>query len=179
MTDAQPTCEFCGTFSLPELRKRPDSRQVAAHQAEALDKLRTWYTQAASPRGGLLVLPTGGGKTFTAVRFLCRGPLSDGVKVLWLAQTHHLLEQAYAELRRSAGGIAETRSDVSLRVVSGTAGHMPVYSIRPTDDVLIGTLPTLCRAYKEKHSSLEQLLEQAGHRLFVVFDEAHHAPAPS
>ena len=29
-----------------------------------------------------------------AVRFLCEWPLSEGYKVLWLAHTHHLLEQA-------------------------------------------------------------------------------------
>ena len=55
-----------------------------------------WFgKESEGHKGGILVLPTGGGKTFTAVRFLCQGPLSKGYKVLWLAHTHHLLEQAY------------------------------------------------------------------------------------
>src|SRR5689334_15091458 len=82
-------------YDLNEARKNPSGRTPAGHQKEALAELRKWYKSApASNAGGLLVLPTGGGKTFTAVRFLCQNPLSDGYKVLWLAHTHHLLEQA-------------------------------------------------------------------------------------
>ena len=179
MTNAQPDCMFCGTYDLGDLRKHPDTRQVAAHQSQSLEKLREWYASKANPTGGILVLPTGGGKTFTAVRFVCRGPLSEGYRVLWLAQTHHLLEQAYHEFVRSAGGIAEPKGELAVRVVSATPGHMPVREIKPTDDVVIGTLATLCRAFRERHPSLERFLDEAGEKLFVVFDEAHHAPAPS
>ncbi|NTV65843.1 MAG: DEAD/DEAH box helicase family protein, partial [Oscillochloris sp.] len=81
--------------------RTPDS-----HQAQALQVLHQHFTQRAAPfSGGLLVLPTGGGKTFTALRFLCRGPLSQGFKVLWLAHTHHLLEQAFKNLASEVGQI--------------------------------------------------------------------------
>ena len=70
------------------------ARNPAAHQQRALDRLAKWYRTPESKRGGILVLPTGGGKTFVATHFLCRGPLSDGQRILWLAHTHHLLEQA-------------------------------------------------------------------------------------
>lgn len=87
--------EWTREYDLNEARRHPSKRAEAAHQTQALAKLRAWYETAPSPSaGGMLVLPTGGGKTFTAIRFLCRHPLSDGYKVLWLAHTHHLLEQA-------------------------------------------------------------------------------------
>ena len=38
----------------------------------AIDDLIKWYNiKRDSYAGGILVLPTGGGKTFTAIRFLC------------------------------------------------------------------------------------------------------------
>lgn len=166
--------------------------QPASHQNVALGKLQSWFETAQQPpRGGILVLPTGGGKTFTAVRFLCRGPLSHGYKVLWLAHTHHLLDQAYLafaphdekkELERGleVGLISETRATLNVRVVSGTPGHFPPHTINAEDDVVIATLQTMARAMQNLSllSGLKEWLKDASN-LVVVFDEAHHSPAPS
>src|SRR5690348_17042589 len=115
--------EFFRTWSLAQCR---DYRQEAPapHQAKALGDLAKWYAKyGSSGSAGILVLPTGGGKTFTAVRFLAEGPLSDGYKVLWLAHTHHLLEQAFHCFRPlRIGAIREPRRELRLRVVSGTPG---------------------------------------------------------
>jgi len=87
--------EWDRDYDLNEARKHPSKRAESAHQTQA-SRSSGHGTNARRLEmpGGLLVLPTGAGKTFTAVRFLCRNPLSDGYKVLWLAHTHHLLEQA-------------------------------------------------------------------------------------
>jgi len=75
----------------------------------------------------ILVLPTGGGKILTAVRFLCTEALSDGYKVLWLAHTHHLLEQAFESLELEVK-LIQNKQQLSVRVVSGTKGHFtPAY----------------------------------------------------
>lgn len=179
-------------FDLSKARKCSSNITPAAHQGVALSKLDAWFQKKTHEphAGGIMVLPTGGGKTFTAVRFLCRGPLSSGYKLLWLAHTHHLLEQAYdtfaprddAKARKSGyevGQISEPKDSLSIRVVSGTPGHSPVHSIKPIDDVVIVTLQTLSKAYKVEHPSLTAFLKAAGEKLFVVFDEAHHSPAPS
>lgn len=175
-------------YDLNEARKHPSRRTEAAHQTQALAKLRAWYESApTSNAGGLLVLPTGGGKTFTAVRFLCRNPLSDGYKVLWLAHTHHLLEQALDAFGKRTDGadqmevglILEPKARLRTRVVSGTPGHSRIAAITGDDDVVICTLQTVVRAYREKHAALRAFLDAANGKLMVVFDEAHHAPAPS
>jgi superfamily II DNA or RNA helicase len=127
----------------------------------------------------VLVIPTGGGKTFTASHFLCRSALSDGFKVLWLAHTHHLLEQAAGALNEVVGLVGGPRTQLNLRVVSGTPGHFKVASIRPTDDVVVSTLQTVANAVSRTHESFKAFLKSTGGRLVVVFDEAHHAPAPS
>jgi ATP-dependent helicase IRC3 len=185
----QPT--FFRSYDLAQARHVPSRREPAAHQSEALRNLHAWFQNAPSPRGGLLVLPTGGGKTFTAIRFLCEGPLSKGYKVLWLAHTHHLLEQAFFSFGPKSevdgqrqgyeiGHIAEPKSTLHMRVVSGTIGHHRVHDIGPADDVVICTLPTATRAFtNRRHPRLDAFLKAAGDRLVVVFDEAHHLPAYS
>jgi len=154
-------------------------KQPASHQAIALDHLLKWYNIHPKPAGGILVLPTGGGKTFAAIRFLCLTALSDGYKVLWLAHTHHLLEQAFDDFKEHVGKISETKSSLNVRVVSGTKGHFPVHTIKSEDDVVIATLQTITNAYNIDHFALKRFIEAANGKLFVVFDEAHHAPAPS
>ncbi len=179
--DAQQPAQFCCTYDLIRARGHLDSRQPQSHQHRALQRLYDWYAQDLPPKaGGILVLPTGGGKTFTAQRFLARKPLSDGYKVLWLAHTHHLLEQAYESFRSSVAHIAEPRNEISVRVVSGTPGHLPSHTIKPSDDVIIGTLQTLAQADQDPHhNAWHAFLESCNGKLFVVFDEAHHSPAPT
>jgi ATP-dependent helicase IRC3 len=184
--------DFYREIDLTQARQLASRKPPAPHQHTALTKLHEWFNRNDhSPHaGGIVALPTGGGKTFTAVRFLCRGPLSSGYKVLWLAHTHHLLDQAYESFATrdatkvgkngmEVGHIAEPKTRLALRVVSGTEGHFPVSTVKPTDDVVIITLQTMVRAFNSRHPMVEAFLREAGEKLFVVFDEAHHSPAPS
>ena len=183
MSDTAAPSEWYREFDLTDGSPSEAPQPPAEHQTEALAKLAAWYARRDDdPNGGVLVLPTGGGKTYTAVHFLCRHPLSDAtapVKVLWLAHTHHLLEQAAQTVDRLVGVIQPGRKSLLLRVVSGTPGHFPVHSIRPTDDIVVATLQTVCRAVAAQHPAIEAFLAASGGRLFIVFDEAHHSPAPS
>jgi ATP-dependent helicase IRC3 len=126
-----------------------------------------------------LVLPTGAGKTFTAVHFLHLRVLNEGYKVLWLAHTHHLLEQAFYGFSSDLSSIPEPKKHLRVRVVSGTPGHCEPRDIKPDDDVVIGTLQTIAQAYNKAQPQFLKYLEAAKDKLFVVFDEAHHSPAPS
>ena len=172
--------DFYREYVLADARRDKSEKAPAPHQAQALHELDKWYKVApADCRGGILVLPTGGGKTFTAGHFICRNPLSDGFKVLWLAHTHHLLEQAFFSFADLVGLIAEPKSRLNVRVVSGTIGHFPVHSIKASDDVVITSLQTATNAVNNRHKQLDAFLNAAEGNLFVVFDEAHHSPAPS
>lgn len=167
-------------WTLKQCRATKSKKVPAPHQKAALGVLNRWYGALSGEDAGILALPTGGGKTFTAVHFLCNGPLSDGYKVLWLAHTHHLLEQAFHTFTPEAlGNIREPRATLKLRVVSGTPGHFPPRDIKPSDDVLIATLQTITNAHREKLATLQKFIEAADGKLFVIFDEAHHSPAPS
>jgi len=189
MATPEQGSEFYREYDIADARRRNVAKSPFPHQEEALQKLEKWYKSAPTePRGGILVLPTGGGKTFTASHFICRNPLSDGFKVLWLAHTHHLLEQAFFSFcpripnpsdNGLVGLIAEPKAELRVRVVSGTIGHFPVHSIQPSDDVVVSSLQTICNAITNRHKQFDQFLDSAKGRLFVVFDEAHHSPAPS
>lgn len=151
-------------------------------QTEALSHFSKWYENHKSHSdlaGEILFLPTGAGKTHVAIRFLCIKPLSDGYKVLWLAHTHHLLEQAFYSFEKHLMLIAEPKQTLSVRVVSGTKGHFRAHAIKPSDDVIVATLQTITKAYSESHPALMNFLGSSEGKIFVVFDEAHHAPAPS
>lgn len=192
MFETTPRSNAYREFDLVKARQIVSKLQPASHQNAALEALHRWFESSRkAPHGGIVALPTGGGKTFTAVRFLCCGPLSRGYKVLWLAHTHHLLDQAYAafapreeerlrERGLEVGLIAEPRTALKVRVVSGTPGHFPAHTISATDDVVIATLQTMARAVQNLHSlpGLSAWLKGACD-LAVVFDEAHHSPAPS
>lgn len=187
----QPTNTLHRVYDLVQARQYPAKKEPAFHQSEALFKLRAWFEKKHSPAGGILVLPTGGGKTFVAVRFLCTNPLSQGYKVLWLAHTHHLLEQAFYSFAPQSqedakkngyeiARIGESKHRLSVRVVSGTPGHFPAHQIKSEDDVIIGTLQTITRAYNDpKQFAIKSFLDSVYGKLIVIFDEAHHSPAPS
>ena len=52
------------------------------HQKAACVKLSNWNNRTTGDPAGLLVLPTGGGKTLTATYWLMQNVLSEGKKVL-------------------------------------------------------------------------------------------------
>ncbi|MEN6592505.1 MAG: DEAD/DEAH box helicase family protein [Methanobacterium sp.] len=181
--------DFYREFNLIKARKNPSKINLRTHQTQAIKDLNEWFeNDYSSNKGGILVLPTGGGKTFTAVRFLCQGPLSEGYKILWLAHTHHLLEQAFysfgpkkidVDQGYEVGFIQEPKNRLNVRVVSGNKNQYSINEIQPTDDVLICTLQTVSRGFKRGQPDLQAFLDSSHGKIIVVFDEAHHSPAPS
>ncbi len=123
-------------YNLRLYRKQVADKIPTAHQLKALKTLHEWFReQRDTHSGSILVLPTGGGKTFTTVRFLCTSPLSKGYKVLWLAHTHHLLEQAFHTFESEVKHISLPKTRLDVRVVSSTPEHCSVDKIEPKDDV--------------------------------------------
>ncbi|MBD3372541.1 MAG: DEAD/DEAH box helicase [Candidatus Coatesbacteria bacterium] len=178
MANDSSTEKLYRKYNLVEARSKPTSKEPRVHQQKAISDLLTWYKADNQPHAGkLLVIPTGGGKTYTAVRFLATGPLSEGYKVLWLAHTHHLLNQAYYSFRDGLGEIREPSDWLKVRAVSGTQRYFSSAEIEPDDDVIIATLQTITKAYKKERAQLRAWLDSTDGKLAVVFDEAHHAPA--
>lgn len=146
-------------------------RELYAHQNEAIKALDQ---KNKIPFEGLLVLPTGGGKTLTAIHWLLRNFIDKRKKVLWMAHRHELLDQAFETLKFSA--YASLLSDVErfrYRVISGHPKHDRPVNIQPTDDIIIASKDSL-------NSGLNYLTDNwVNHAdaILLVVDEAHHATA--
>ncbi|BAU10959.1 type III restriction enzyme [Leptolyngbya sp. NIES-3755] len=146
-------------------------RELYAHQNEAIKKLDEANKEAFK---GLLVLPTGGGKTLTAVHWLLRNFIGRRKKVLWIAHRHELLDQAFETLKFSAyPSLLNDVGKFRYRVISGHPKHDRPVNIQPTDDIIIASKDSLNSGV---HYLLDNWVEHSDSILLVV-DEAHHATA--
>ncbi|MBM7652496.1 DEAD/DEAH box helicase family protein [Neobacillus cucumis] len=146
-------------------------RSLYPHQQQALSDLHKKLKKNGS-FDGLLVLPTGGGKTSTAVQFILQAAINEGKKVLWVAHRHELLNQAYREFEQTSYKNLLTRRDTySYRILSGK--HDRPLHIQPTDELLIAGKDSLIKG--ENYLKTQWL--QHTDDVMLVIDEAHHAPA--
>lgn len=134
-----------------------------AFQQEAIETIERAYQQMSRMRG-LLVLPTGGGKTTTAVEWVMPH-LLKGTRVLWLAHRHELLEQALRTFQRTAR--YAKHAPISYRLISGK--HQSIKGL---------TTEQLVIASKDSVYNQRALLTWCAHQhIIVIVDEAHHAAA--
>ena len=140
-----------------------EHQRDAMRSLDIINKKRSFST--------LIVLPTGGGKTSTATRWLLRNAIDRKKKVLWLAHRTMLLDQAAESFQKNAyPEIIPNTSSFSFRIVSGS--HDRSVHISPDDDILIASKDSLGRNL----SALDKWIEGED-ELFFVIDEAHHSVA--
>lgn len=171
--DIDADADFLPSFGV----LRPAGQRFVAHPPRAY-QTEAWaaldaHLREADTNGifkGVLVMPTGAGKTYTAVHWLMRRWLDAGKRVLWLAHREELLAQAASAFARCAG-LASTRESLRLRQVSGR--NCRFHQIDPADHIVCCSVQSLARA----GDSARELLRSPD--VFVVIDEAHHAPAKS
>ena len=168
-------------------KRKGFNKQPFPHQKESFEALsKTLPIPIRGYAGTLLVLPTGGGKTFTSINWICRNVLSRGIKVLWMAQSSYLIDQA-AEAFVNEIHNAVGREKINLRVVSSSNTHANSGSIKVTDDILICTTQTAISAYSSEQldgrgnparTPFRKFVDSFKNtELFIVVDEAHHTPA--
>ena len=169
-------CEYIDFPAAGEVHPLPGSntRHPYRHQLDALCALDRMDEENAS-YSTLVVLPTGGGKTYTASTWLLRHALDKRKKILWLAHRQTLLDQA-AESFQKFAYTAEIPhiSSFRYRIVSGSSNHDKTINIDPKDDLLIISKDSIGR-----ESNLARLAPWlAGeNEIFLVVDEAHHSTA--
>lgn len=144
------------------------------HQEEAINNLQTKIIKIEkTPFAGLLVLPTGGGKTLTAAYWLSKNFIDKNKKILWIAHRHELLEQAKATFheRLAFKDIFSSRSSFNYRIISGI--HDKPVNIKPTDDIIISSKDSINAGF----NYLYENWLKGNDEIFLVVDEAHHATA--
>ena len=127
-----------------------------------------------NPFAGLLVLPTGGGKTLTAGHWIAKNYLDKGKKVLWLAHRHELLEQAKSTFadKLAFNDIFETKTSFNYRIISGI--HDKPINIKPSDDLIISSKDSLNAGFNHLYNNW---IKGNTEEIFLIIDEAHHATA--
>ncbi|WP_430789163.1 DEAD/DEAH box helicase [Virgibacillus flavescens] len=150
-----------------------NSRELYLHQKEALQALDKTISDDKIKRfSGLLVLPTGGGKTLTAVQWILRNIINEKKKVLWIAHRHELLEQALSAVKKnSSSNLINKRKEFNYRIISGK--HDKPANIKKADDFIIASKDSLWRNLDHLVTNWLNYHED----VFLVIDEAHHATA--
>jgi DNA repair protein RadD len=127
---------------------------------------------AGGRRRGVLHLPTGVGKTRTAMSMICDHLRQHGpTVVVWLAHGRELLEQAALEFERAWASLGDREVTVARMFGSG-----PI-SLDGLQDglVVLGVEKGAATARADM-----RFLDELGSRVtFTVFDEAHQAIAPT
>jgi superfamily II DNA or RNA helicase len=143
------------------------------HQIAAWDRMTAHYVNDGK-KAGLIVVPTGGGKTVLAAHWLLEHHVRNGGRVLWLAHRRSLLRQAFSTFQRLAN-LASPRATLGLIALSSEDSRWA--SVHAEHDVVFSSMQTA--VLEGNNGFVHELQEGSPKGLFVVVDEAHHAPAPS
>ena len=169
----KPEIEYVESTSSGEiLRKKTQSTRIAYdHQIKAmqcLDKINEKSHYAT-----MVVLPTGGGKTYTASVWLLKNAIDKKKKVLWIAHRQMLLDQALDSFEKQAyiSNLPHT-SSFTFRIISGAENHGRTIDIKPDDQLIIASKDSIGRNL----SCLDEWLKGED-ELYFVIDEAHHSIA--
>lgn len=148
------------------------ARKPYPHQIEAMKALSSEVENKEDYKG-LLVLPTGGGKTLTAVQWILKNVINNKNKVLWIAHRHELLDQALKSfIDNSYSNLITNRTFYNYRIISGK--HDRPVNIKSHDDIIIASKDSLGSGIKYL---IKNWIKASKGDIFIVVDEAHHAVA--
>ncbi len=152
-------------------KKGANARTPYAHQKDAMENLDV--INKNNKYSTMIVLPTGGGKTYTASMWLLKNALNYKKKILWIAHRQMLLDQAAESFQKFAySEVIPHIPFFQYRVVSGASCHDRTIDIKPTDNLLIVSKDSIGRNLGSLDSWLTGEKE-----IFLIVDEAHHSTA--
>lgn len=152
-------------------KKGANTRMPYEHQKNAMENLD--IVNKSGQYSTMIVLPTGGGKTYTASLWLLKNALDYGKKILWIAHRQMLLDQAAESFQKFAYSEAIPHIPFfQYRIVSGASSHDKTININPADHLLIISKDSIGRNL----SCLDPWLADEK-EVFLIVDEAHHSTA--
>ncbi|MET7649861.1 DEAD/DEAH box helicase [Streptomyces sp. NPDC005486] len=174
---------------LPGSTREPDTLEVAPFvplrdledfQQDLKEQVIEILSGAPGANRGVLTLPTGAGKTRTAVESLIEWRISQQRRqaVLWIAQSEELCEQAVQAFREVWTDLGHRNDQVRQSMeIARLWGNSSV----PSDpDVVVASIQKLDAILRGTNDDVQQELELLRENLgAVVVDEAHRMLAPS
>lgn len=158
-------------------RPLPDLREF---QRELMDQAMDVLSGTRGANRGVLTMPTGAGKTRTAVESLLAWLIQQNERpaIMWVAQSEELCEQAVQAFREVwvdyGHRLSEVREGIQIARFWGNA-TMPEDS-----DIVVASIQKLYKVVSEESSEKrDELTELAGRIGAIVVDEAHRMQAKS
>ena len=163
-------------FSTPKIidLKSVSAKEIPLrnYQQDAKDALYKHFIENDKD-SGVLVMPTGSGKTRVAAAFLLEDMIPEGRQIIWLTHRSMLIEQT-AETIYSLSPSIKTKAPEkeSFEMVCVSGSHSTIMRTGKNDDVIIFSVQTLIR-------NLPFLKGFLRDNVLIICDESHHALAPS
>lgn len=144
--------------------------ELLPHQFEAIQAIKKTFNELNYRNSAIISIPTGGGKTYTAVYWLNEVLNTHEVKVIWFTQSFELLNQTYYCMKENLP------KDLSIKRVSSNKGHSKIKDIQNTDNIIIITVQSAIKN-TDSENAYSQFINDNIENLICILDEAHHAPA--
>lgn len=114
-------------------------------QEDAVKKLYEHFIINDS-KNGLLVMPTGSGKTRTATYFLLKNMISSGYQVIWLAHRHMLIEQTADSFYMHSPLAKQGNKDLEkIKITCVSGEHSTIRATEKDDNIVILSVQAVCR----------------------------------
>ncbi|TVQ44377.1 MAG: DEAD/DEAH box helicase [Gloeocapsa sp. DLM2.Bin57] len=156
------------TITIPSTQENTPNYALFTHQRQAAKKVQNYLSKF--PRRVLLHLPTGAGKTRTAMNIIADHLRNnEPTLVIWLAYSEELCEQAVTEFQKAW-------SFLGNRTIS-TYRFWSSYNLdleQAQDGLIVAGLTKVYNALKKSINFINQLGRSCS---LVVIDEAHQALA--
>ena len=169
-----PMTEFTKfKFIVPVDMKNTQVEEVPLYdfQKEAQARMKQYYLDEDGD-AGLLIMPTGSGKSRTATTFLIREMISRGYQVLWIAHRYMLIDQAADCFEKFAGLVKIENPGQSHYRISCVSGEHQSLKQVGDSEIIVASISSL---YRNK-PHLKRILKN---KVMLVVDEAHHSVAPT
>lgn len=140
-------------------------------QKDAVNALKRHFVDNDC-KDGMLVMPTGSGKSRTATYFLIKEMVSREYQIIWLAHRHMLIDQAADCFYRFAGLSKIENPKIKDYRISCISGEHLRMSQVDKHEVIVASIASICR----NKDHLRRILKN---KVMIVVDEAHHAFAPT
>ena len=143
------------------------------YQEEALEKLAEHFVEK-DERAGVLVMPTGSGKTRVATKYLLESMVANGWQIVWLTHRAMLIEQVADSIYKMSGSVLKNvdKNKKTFKMVCVSGEHSTIKATEKYDDVMIYSVQSLVR-------NLEYLQAVLSDKVMIIVDEAHHTVSPS
>lgn len=145
------------------------------HQDETWRKMDDYFSQNY---GGIIWIPTGGGKTVVAAKWLLENAIDKGIKVIWFADRGTLLEQAAETFKGILTKHRALKNKSSIHcglIISASFGGTSWKKMKYESDVVFASLASSTKYLAE----IRSFIEKSSNKVFIVFDEVQHAYAPT